>query len=79
MRAASGGLHPIQSTFHRSCARAVQEGSELPAEITHDSSLVCVRFGAEITRFGFVPHSLIDYKVGEQLGRHVTSGATQIR
>ena len=67
------------SNFHRSCARAVQEGSELPEEITDDGSLVRIRFGEEITRLGLVRHSLIAHKVGEQLGGQVTSGATQSR
>ena len=59
MRAASGGLHPGPSTFQRSCERAVQEDSELPADITHDGSLVRIRFGEEITQVGLVQQSLI--------------------
>ena len=55
MRAASGGLR----TFHRSCARAAQEDSEFPTEITHDGSLVRIRFGEEITHLGLVRHSLV--------------------
>ena len=57
MRAASGGLHTVPSTFHRSCARAVQEGAELLTEITHDGNLVRVRIGEEITHLGLVRHS----------------------
>ena len=59
----SVGLRTVPSTFHRSCARAVQEGSELP----NDGSLVRIRFGEEITHLGLVQHSLIAHRVCEQL------------
>ena len=78
MRAASGGLHSVSSTFHRSCAQAVLEGSELPAEITPNNSHVLICFGEEITHLGLVRHRHIVHNVGEQLRGQVTSGATQI-
>jgi len=59
MRAASGGLHTVPSTLHRSRARARQEGAELATEITHDGSLVRIRFGEEITHLHLVRHCFI--------------------
>ena len=47
----------------------------LPAVITHDGSVVRIRFREENIQLGLVRHSLIAHKAGEQLRGQVTSGA----
>ena len=59
MRGASGGLHTVPSTLHRSSARGGQEGAEPATEITHNGSLVRTRSGEEITNLRLVLAKLL--------------------